>query len=147
MILREANVADVDELVGLHRRAWLAAYNEDIDPGALEIQEEQFREVFSGNSSATVWVALHGGELLGFCECEAKGPHEVRSLEVAMLYVDPDRTGEGIGSLLLQRAIGDAPAYVWTRPGDSQRFYEKHGFGADGEDATFAGMPVLRLVR
>lgn len=140
MILREANVADVDELVGLHRRAWLAAYNEDIS-------REQFREVFSGNSSATVWVALHGGELLGFCECEAKGPHEVRSLEVAMLYVDPDRTGEGIGSLLLQRAIGDAPAYVWTRPGDSQRFYEKHGFGADGEDATFAGMPVLRLVR
>lgn len=181
MTLREANIADLDRIVALHQKAWAAAYAQDIDPKALASQRrhsrEHFENAFSGNSPATVWIAVpaavsahnlrdigsrevgdeHGayeqdsspenGSLLGFCECEAKGPHDVRSLELTMLYVDPDVTGSGIGSVLLERAIGDAPAYVWTRPGDSQRFYEQHGFAADGETGTFAGMDVVRLIR
>ena len=152
IVLREANILDVDRLVALHKTAWVAAYSDDIDSAALVTQDREsrahFGEVFSGNSSATVWVAEEpAAKALGFCECEAKGPHEIRSLEVTMLYVNPTFTGRGIGSALLQRAIGDAPAYVWTRPGDSQWFYEHHGFGADGETGIFAGMRVIRMVR
>ena len=113
IVLREANILDVDRLVALHKTAWVAAYSDDIDSPALAIQDREsrahFGEVFSGNSSATVWVAEEpAAKALGFCECEAKGPHEIRSLEVTMLYVNPAFTGRGIGSALLQRAIGDA---------------------------------------
>ncbi len=104
-------------------------------------------EVFSGKVPATVWLAVVGGQLVGFAEAEAKGPHEVRFLEVSLLYVLPEFHGRGVGSALLQRAIGDAPAYVWTRPGLSQQFYEKHGFVADGEGFELASMKVVRLVR
>lgn len=214
MVLREATIADIDQIVALHQKAWRAAYSGAISDEALASQEQNSRAHFTsaldGKSSATVWIAvpvnLHRSapspgvspatsssprpatssaassvpnsaaspvptpastpaqgsseasserssqssaapDLLGFCECEAKGPHDVRSLELAMLYVNPEATGQGIGTKLLQRAIGDAPAFTWTRPGDSQRFYERHGFATDGATGTFGGMPVVRLVR
>ena len=104
-------------------------------------------DVFAGKVPATGWLAVVDGQLVGFAEAEAKGPHEVRFLKVSLLYVLPEFQGRGVGSALLQRAIGDAPAYVWTRPGLSQQFYEKHGFVADGEVSELAGMTVVRLLR
>jgi GNAT superfamily N-acetyltransferase len=58
------------------------------------------------------------------------------------LYVDPDRTGRGIGGRLLAVAQRERPAglRLWTFASNTgaQRFYERHGFAevrrTDGRD-------------
>ncbi len=171
--IREANVLDAEVLAQVHADVWASVFNGTTDDttnvvptsmiddavalcspataefvaGTYDRSLRHLTEVFSGKVPATVWLAVVDGQLVGFAEAEAKGPHEVRFLEVSLLYVLPEFQGRGVGSALLQRAIGDAPAYVWTRPGAPQRFYEKHGFAADGEESELAGMKVIRLIR
>jgi GNAT superfamily N-acetyltransferase len=61
---------------------------------------------------------------------------------VAQLYVDPERTGQGIGSRLLDRAKRERPdgLRLWTFQSNTraQRFYLRHGFveaaRTDGRD-------------
>lgn len=173
MAIREANVLDAEVLAQVHADVWASVFNGTTDdttsgvPNSLNDDAVALRspataefvagtydrslrhltDVFAGKVPATVWLAIVDGQLVGFAEAEAKGPHEVRFLEVSLLYVLPEFHGRGVGSALLQRAIGDAPAYVWTRPGLSQQFYEKHGFVTDGEVSELAGMTVVRLLR
>jgi GNAT superfamily N-acetyltransferase len=61
---------------------------------------------------------------------------------LAQLYVDPDRTGRGIGASLLELAKRQRPGglRLWTFVSNAgaQRFYERHGFvevlRTDGRD-------------
>ena len=169
MAIREANVQDVNGLARVHADVWASVFDgiatgmsdddasspigsispatADFVAGTYDRSLRHFTDVFAGKIPATVWLAIVDGQLAGFAEAEAKGPHEVRFLEVSLLYVLPEFHGRGVGSALLQRAIGDAPAYVWTRSGLPQQFYEKHGFVADGTQSELAGMKTVRLIR
>lgn len=67
-----------------------------------------------------------------------------RTIELKKLYTDPARTGGGIGSTLLDWALGEARAHgfdemqlsVWSGNEDAQRFYARYGF-AHVADVTF----------
>jgi SAM-dependent methyltransferase len=52
------------------------------------------------------------------------------------LYLEPSRTGEGIGSALLDRAKSERPdglqLWAFQSNAGARRFYERHGFAADG---------------
>jgi GNAT superfamily N-acetyltransferase len=81
-----------------------------------------------------VWVAEDAG-------CELRGLLVLDGEWVDQLYVDPGRTGEGIGSALLEEAKRQRPRLeLWTFQSNAgaQRFYERHGFEAvertDGRD-------------
>lgn len=57
--------------------------------------------------------------------------------ELASLYVEPDLRRSGLGSALLEEGFGRMPQLLevlWTLEGNTpaRRFYEKHGFLADG---------------
>jgi len=51
---------------------------------------------------------------------------------IEQLYVDPARTGQGIGSALVDhaKAVGTGELQLWTFAANTgaQRFYERHGF-------------------
>ncbi|MFT0848907.1 GNAT family N-acetyltransferase [Actinomycetaceae bacterium L2_0104] len=149
--IREANVLDADALAKLHGEVWRSSFADVVPEEVLAGREERSRERFSavlaGHVPATVWIAESEGEVCGFAQAEAEGPTAVRSLKLTALYVRPELQRRGIGGSLLLRAIGDAPAYLWTRPGPAQRFYEKHGFVVDGAESEMVGIPIVRMVR
>jgi GNAT superfamily N-acetyltransferase len=71
-----------------------------------------------------LWVAEEAGELAGILVLDGDW--------VDQLYVDPQRTGEGIGGSLLDVAKGERPdgLRLWTFQSNAgaQRFYLRHGF-------------------
>jgi GNAT superfamily N-acetyltransferase len=71
-----------------------------------------------------VWLADDDGPIVAFM---ALSPGWVEHL-----YVEPTRTGEGIGSALLEHAKAAQPAGLdlWAFQSNSgaRRFYERHGF-------------------
>jgi ribosomal protein S18 acetylase RimI-like enzyme len=81
-----------------------------------------------------VWVAEAGGVIAGFLVLGE------RTLD--HLYVEPERTGSGIGTALLAHAKARRPAgfTLWTFQANdgARRFYERHGLEpvvlTDGED-------------
>ncbi len=88
--------------------------------------EEQTRDWLTGllgGGEARVLKVTADGEVAGFCVlCDCWIDH---------LYVDPRFQGMGIGSRLLEVAIGSAPRlqlWVFQRNTGAIRLYERHGF-------------------
>jgi ribosomal protein S18 acetylase RimI-like enzyme len=75
-------------------------------------------------TETTVHLALRDGALVGF------GAFTPAS--VIQLYVDVGHLGQGIGTLLLERAKADSGGRLWlytfVTNVNAQRFYERHGF-------------------
>lgn len=74
--------------------------------------------------STETWVAVDEDEVIGFISL---GEHAIEQL-----YVAPERTGNGVGSRLVQRAKDLRPRglELWTFQVNrgARRFYERHGF-------------------
>jgi len=93
-------------------------------------------------------LVIEDGGLIGVVACEGAC--------VASLYVEPERSGRGVGSELLRRAeramlerrVSDA--VLWTperAPG--RRFYERRGWRADGRRAvsSLSSLPAVAYVK
>ena len=76
-----------------------------------------------------------------------------RSLELNGLYRVAEVHGAGVGQALLDAAVGDAPALLWTAADDPRAlaFYRRNGFVANGERAENpileTPVEIARLVR
>jgi len=89
------------------------------------------------------WVAEVSGAVVGLLVLEDGW--------VDQLHVDPTRTGEGLGSRLLEVAKAERPdgLDLWTFQANhgARRFYERHGFvevaRTDGDNEE--GEPDIRL--
>ena len=61
--------------------------------------------------------------------------------------------GSGAGQLLLDAAVGDAPAYLWVMDGNgrAEAFYHRNGFSRDGATTTHpvgaTSVPAIRMTR
>ncbi len=102
-------------------------------------------------------VAADGGTVVG---AGGGGMIDAGSGEIFVLYLDPGRRGEGIGTLLLeaiteqQRADGAREQWVSVEPENMKGlpFYEARGFRVRGERPAWGSAPEegrvsLRLMR
>ncbi len=86
------------------------------------------------------FVAESGGRLSGFASVLRARDVPQRWGELAALYVHPDMWGTGLGHALHQAAVehlagqayGRAVLYVLADNARARRFYETHGWTADG---------------
>lgn len=125
LVVRPATDADADALATLFLDARTASY--PAIPAPVHPPDE-VRRWWRGRLEAPgceVWLAEEdAGEPLGLLLLESDWLHS--------LYVAPDRTGEGIGSLLLDLAKTRRPRrlglWVFTTNTGAQRFYARHGF-------------------
>ena len=171
--IRREREADAEQIAEVSVLGWRAGYREllssdvlaELDPAQ---RAQQRREGWRSREYAHVrgLVAEDAGRIIGFVNFgpyrhgRERGWHAVDPTaggEVYALYVRPDSWGAGIGGALLDAAVADlvdlglTPVRLWTLVGNARalRFYQAHGFAADGAQQTFAvggvDLPELRL--
>ncbi|WP_241484039.1 GNAT family N-acetyltransferase [Ruegeria sp. ANG-R] len=94
-------------------------------------------------SGAELWVGATGDEVSAVGGVRAAG-------EISLLYVDPDRSGQGLGSALLTRmeaslrAQGCSLARLHATE-TAFEFYLAQGWRADGEQTEWNGIPQFPM--
>ena len=142
-MIRPATVADADAISAVQRRTWVHAYAdildvEDLSPAIGD--PARWREALAEQGMPT-WVWDQDGRIAGFAAAgrTRDGDAGAEVGEVYAIYVDPPAQGAGVGSALLDHAVGwlrDAgfrTAVLWTFEGAHtapSNFF--------GKDATFA---------
>ena len=158
IVVRPAELEDAQGIAQVHVQGWKEAYAhlvpaESLARLSVEQRELRWRELLRG-ASATIWVAVDGGRIVGFARSapsrEADGP---RDLELPEIYVLASHYGTGAGQKLIEAAFGDRPAYLWVADDNprARAFYSRNGFQPDGTTkiGPVAGTEILeaRLVR
>lgn len=148
----------------MHVRAWRAAYRGIVPDDVLAEQSVERRAAdlrgrleVEGSQERT-FVAEQESVVVGFVAVgPSRDPFADRGTgEVYAIYVDPDLWGRGIGSSLMAQAVDDlraqghtsATLWVLALNDAGRRFYETHGWEADGSTKTYpAGEVELEEVR
>lgn len=149
--LREAGPADAPAIAALHTTVWREAYRGLVPDAYLDAvtAEERRRRwtarLVSGERRAV--VATHRGVVVGaasWCGSPA-------GLQLTSLYLQPEQRGSGLAERLVDRAIGDRPAWLWVFEANlrARAFYRRVGFVLEGPRAVDAGtgVPEIRLER
>ena len=155
--------ADAPALGALHVRIWRHAYRGIIPYDVLDGLDEQAfvnswqRLATDPDPRETVLVATHstGSDDDGLCGfilvLPARDGDQVRPIELGGLNVAPEHHGTGVAQQLVDRALGDRPAYLWVAGGNSRAiaFYRKLGFEFDGatKDDDQLRIRELRMCR
>ena len=150
-MLRQATENDAGRVAQLHIASWRVTYVRELPASflaALNLVERTASWRTQLQHGATVLVAEDAGELTGFVAC---GPardqgSERGTWEIYNLHVDPARHGQGIGTVLFNRAVllgreRDATQLVlWVVVTNSaaRRFYELKRMVPDGAQQEHA---------
>ncbi|NLF05794.1 MAG: GNAT family N-acetyltransferase [Actinomycetales bacterium] len=99
-----------------------------------------------------VAIAQHDDGLVGFISVgPARDDDPPTDTQLWAINVVAEHYGTGVAQLLLDRVLGDGPAYLWVAEGNDRaiRFYERNHFRLDGGRATDRqdGLVELRMVR
>ncbi|AGS72764.1 GNAT family N-acetyltransferase [Streptomyces collinus] len=157
--VRPMELADCDRVAEIRIRGWQHAYRglmpqSHLDRLSVARDAERHRARFGQGDGAVVnLVAERDGEVVGWA---AHGPYRddvagrTGDAELYAIYVDPARTGTGVGRALLAEAVGQCARYscmrLWVlkENASARRFYERAGFHADGAEEPYDvdGVPV-----
>ena len=124
--------------VGLLDDAFLSAY--DVEPERVERREKWLAQE---SPVDVTLVAEVDGEVLGFAMLGPSRDEDTpEAAELYALYVQPERRWTGLGSALLVAGFARTTQglqTVWVLEGNlsGRRFYEGHGFRADGSRKEF----------
>ncbi len=135
-------IPDLNPIVEL----WIAAWTASMPEIEFEARRDWFARHLSESQAAgaRTLVAMIDDAVVGFVLIDpAKG-------YLDQIAVDPDRSEEGIGTMLLGAAKRLAPQgidlHVNTTNHPAIRFYEKNGFTVTGEDTNpNSGRPVHKM--
>jgi GNAT superfamily N-acetyltransferase len=128
-VIRRATPDDADAIAAVQARAWRHAYADIVEAERMPVPEHQaprFAEHIAGGGEVHVWD--EDGRVVGFAALDGN--------ELRAIYVDPPAQGAGVGSALLEaavgglRAAGHGEAFLWTfeANGLARAFYERHGW-------------------
>lgn len=159
--IRQGSEADADRIAELHIHAWQWAFRDIFDPQYLDTMNAANRALLWRAALETpamrVWLAERDGSLLGFAASNpSRDPGAGTSTgEIGSIYVRKEIAGSGIGGALLAwatkdlQARGFQPLTAWVLEKNvrARKFYEKHGWSADGEAKfeTIGGSKVREL--
>jgi GNAT superfamily N-acetyltransferase len=161
--IRRASLDDAEAAAWCHLLCWREAYADLVEPGVLEertsdIERRIERWTTHIGAGRIHWIALNPDPDAGLQDRVAGFAVPGRSrdedaptpLELLSIYTRKAWWGTGLGTRLLEVAIGKEPASLWVFEGNhrAREFYRRHGFVEDGAqvDDPFFG-PELRMVR
>ncbi len=169
-LIRMAKATDARGLAEVRVRGWQVGYEGIVDAGFLSAMsvdqnEERWAEIIEARGEQ-IRVAIVQGRVVGFA---SSGPYRVESGndktlnttvfaepgsigELYGFYVHPDSWGTGVADELHDHALNTLRADGWMRlklwvladNARARRFYERHGWTADGASETLSipGAPL-----
>lgn len=147
-IKRADSLAEVEVAARVVAAAVRESYREIVSPAVLEAMtsddyvvpriDSWWRATVDG---AHIWLALRASDSKPVATAYADAsddPDAPTTLELKILFALDEAKGSGLADALLQAAIGDSPAFLWTLSGNERAigFYRKHGFALDGASRT-----------
>ncbi len=166
--VRPADQSDAEAIARIHVRSWREAYDGLLPESYLEqlqpdvLAGRWFLRLAETHPEDQVRVVDVEGEVCGFVSF---GPHKEdptwlgHAGEVHMLYLDPDRIGQGLGRALLDRALYELSRHrcywvvIWVLANNDRArgFYEHRGLRPDGAERwdPFGkrAVPVVRYAK
>jgi GNAT superfamily N-acetyltransferase len=178
MTVRDAQPGDERAIAATRVRGWQTAYrgvvgDEHLDAMSVDADATRWATLLAEQDrySRTLVVEDDGGVVVGFCSIgpdrtvDRDAAYAVTALavpgtvgEVYALYVDPGHWGTGVSDELMRAALTSLRHDGWVRANlwllaqnpRARRFYERHGWVADGgrQTLTLPGDPVeIRMTR
>ncbi|CAM4221095.1 putative acetyltransferase [Mycobacterium basiliense] len=150
--IRQAEPADYEDVARMHYPSWRLSYRGIMTPEMLDlfdwqrwIDEEYPRRL--SRPGWAMWLAESGDHIVGMSIFGPEDDHPDR-LEIDSLYVAAEKPRRGIGSLLLDHALGTEPAndaVLWCAEKNyrARRFYQKKGFQRDGRSFVWTLVPGI----
>jgi putative acetyltransferase len=135
-MVRSATDADLPALARIAARSYRAAFGSILEEEVLASRDEPFfaARFASAFSAAILLIALSDETPAGFLL--------MTDGHIDMLFVDPDASGKGAGTLLLRHAevLGAESLECFRDNHGARRFYERHGWRMAREyEREFAG--------
>lgn len=157
-MIRRAVLADAAAIGAVHAAVWRETYRGILsDEWVANVSEDEridrWQLILGQPNPAQQWVAVIDDKVVGFA---ASGPprdeHPIRPLELWSIHLLRSHARVGIGTALINAALGDAPASLWVveKNLSAQRFYSALGFSPDGAHGTlnsWEGIPEIRMTR
>lgn len=154
---------DAEQLAAVHVQGWREAYGHLLPErfyghDALSARRALWQRTLADpvrRDRVRVGRLEHetGHEIAGFAMAgptreDADHPPP-RQEQLFALYIRAAHYGTGLGALLLEAVLGDRPGLLWVARDNprARRFYEKHGFRADGAELTDPDLEDLREIR
>ena len=124
LTLRLAGPEDADSIADLYTAARVAAVPQMPEAMHTNAEDRAYIAARRAEDEVEMWVAESDGELLGFASCT---PTWLNGL-----YIRPDLTGQGIGTVLLDLVKATHPdgfgLWVFESNLGARRLYARHGF-------------------
>jgi len=157
--VRSAEISDALTIARIHTLSWQQAYSGYVPESYLnsldpESKVDGWVEIIAREDTG-VYLAEAAGRALGFASVgpaqDEDAEQEDRSLYT--MYLDPEAWGLGVAKELMTRVDDDVPTqgaltlWVFEKNARARKFYERHGFKADGVERLeeYAGEHLLEL--
>lgn len=154
--VRPAVPDDADAIVDIRNTGWREAYAHLLSPeflANLTNDAESWRDGIARAVRSVTVVAELDGAVVGFAHAGPATEEDApRDWCLPMIYQYSSAHGSGTGQALLDAAIGDRPAYLWTAEDNPRAlaFYRRNGFTPDGTRKTipdWENLAAIRMVR
>ena len=164
--IRPAEVEDSEAGAWCHLQCWQEAYDGLVPPvklaertalSSMGRRTERWSDAIGAGQQR--WIALNPDpdasvreRVVGFIGIGPGRDEDMPApLEVEAIYTRRAWWGTGLGSRLLEVAIGNRPASLWVLENNerARAFYRRKGFVEDGStiDEPFFDVPEIRMVR
>lgn len=156
--VRVAVPADASVLGEVHVACWREAYAHLFSPeflGALDVDDrrEQWARRLASHGPGRTLVAVVDERVVGLAWAgRSRDEPPVREIQLSGLYLLAAQHGTGLGQALLDAALGDRPASLWTAEDNPRAvaFYARNGFtpnGARKVEPSWEDLAEVRLTR
>lgn len=155
--VRPAVPDDADAIVAIRNTSWREAYAHLLSADFLANlvdDSEMFRVGIARARLSVTVVAELDGEVIGYAFAGPPPDDEdaPRDWCLRHIYQHARAHGTGTGQALLDAAVGDRPAYLWTAEDNPRAlaFYRRNGFVPDGTrkiEHDWENMAAIRMVR
>jgi ribosomal protein S18 acetylase RimI-like enzyme len=113
---------------------------------------EQMRDGITRSVRTEHHVAVVDGEVVAFAIAGPAQDGEPREWQLFLIYQYSRMHGSGTGQALLDAAVGERPAVLWTAEDNprAQAFYRRNGFVPDGARkvaSEWENLAEIRMVR